>query len=1238
MIKHILILIALFVMQTNTTNAQEKYFFEKISVAGGLTNSVVLCTFQDHLGYLWIGTVDGLNRYDGYEIKAYKNIPNDTTSLPHNFINSIGEDADGNLLVGTTDFVSKYDRINNKFSQIQVEKGPQINPTQPTNFLLDTKGRLWISTDFTGVQLYSKSKNKFNGINFRDYSGNSISFSSAGYVWKVVELKNGNILASDENYGIFIFNSEKNEFQPFFMDPKLNLRGVFQVFECSDGKLWFLGLSNISVYNPITYEMKRLSAADEFISLRRNITYYNIYEDKNKLFIACDFGILESNLDGTKFELITKSLQGLYPKNFYRDNFGIYWISTGGSGLIKFDPSKKPFQFFKFDNINQNDARINPISDIVPNPLAKNNLIISNNTSGIFSFDRKSLKFKKMLDLQSQQDSYNLLTDEGENLWFTDQFKLKKYNLKTGKTESYNFEKINYSRDLFSVNKMKYGPDRNIWIANRQGVQIFDPDKKTFTRIPSIMNKEIGAKLLNKIRTIANTEKPLAALIKVGEGQALTKEFELKENSKVLIVNFGEGRQTGLLINMFDYGWLEDSNGKKLWTAGVIQNTFYAGGGFKNRSAFGCLDLPKGKYEINYLSDIGHNYGNFNVPASPDSDFYGIQAFKINDNQYQNLNSEINSKLDNSKYAPFEIILDLEFSRKYINTAWLSANGVGLIKFNITDSTYKQFRFDNGTQNFPLENLIFKILEDKDGILWLGTAVGLIRFDPETEKHQLITQQDGLVSNVVVFLIEDNKGNLWIGTPAGISMLNKSSDHEKFSFINYDNTDGLHGLPLNNSICLNSDGELFYGGYGGINAFYPGGTNNSLSIPIITSLNISGIPIEKIAGELNLDKNISETNSIQLPFNYNNLSFEFASIHYSRPAKNKLAYKLDGIDKDWNYSNRRFASYLNLSPGKYVFSVKGSNGDGVWNPNQKQLQIVIEPPWWRTTLAYVGYFFLFVGFIFTVDRVQRRRLLSKERTSAAINEANLRAQLAESESERKTKELEEARQLQLSMLPQKIPQISNLDIAVYMKTATEVGGDYYDFHVSIDGTLTIVIGDATGHGMKAGTMVTSTKSLFNALAPNSNIVDIFHEMTRCLKLMQLEKLSMCMTMLKIKENKLYMSSAGMPPVFIYKRESQTIEEYLMKGMPLGTFKDFPYSVIEKELNVGDTILLMSDGFPELMNDKKELIGYKRARNLFEESAPNSPETIINNLKEYGLNWVDDKEPDDDVTFVVIKII
>ena len=223
------------------------------------------------------------------------------------------------------------------------------------------------------------------------------------------------------------------------------------------------------------------------------------------------------------------------------------------------------------------------------------------------------------------------------------------------------------------------------------------------------------------------------------------------------------------------------------------------------------------------------------------------------------------------------------------------------------------------------------------------------------------------------------------------------------------------------------------------------------------------------------------------------------------------------------------------------------------------------------------------------------------------------------------------------MLPTKLPQLPHLNIAVFMQTATEVGGDYYDFHVGLDGTLTVVVGDATGHGMKAGTMVTTAKSLFNSYAPNPDIQYSFHEITRCIRQMNLDKLSMCMTMLKIKNDNLIMSSAGMPPIFLFRREGMITEEHLIQGMPLGSMEKFPYEIKETKLAPGDTIMLMSDGLAELQNERQELFGYAKVRNSFEAVADHDPEDIISHLKKEGINWLGNNKPEDDMTFVVIQV-
>jgi serine phosphatase RsbU (regulator of sigma subunit) len=275
--------------------------------------------------------------------------------------------------------------------------------------------------------------------------------------------------------------------------------------------------------------------------------------------------------------------------------------------------------------------------------------------------------------------------------------------------------------------------------------------------------------------------------------------------------------------------------------------------------------------------------------------------------------------------------------------------------------------------------------------------------------------------------------------------------------------------------------------------------------------------------------------------------------------------------------------------------------------------------------------------VFTIDRVQRRRILAKEKNAAQIREANLRAQLAESESERKTKELEDARKLQLSMLPKELPQLPHLDIAVYMKTATEVGGDYYDFHVHSDGTLTVILGDATGHGMMSGMMVSIMKSLFMSDRTNKELKPFFENTSSSIKDMQLGRLMMALSCVQISSNKVKTTNAGMPPLLIYRSNSQKVEEVNINNMPLGAMKKVDYDVKEFDVEKGDTLLMMSDGFTELKNETQELYGYRRARNSFEDTGKSNPEEIIKHLKEEGIKWTNDKDPDDDVSFVVIKI-
>ena len=173
---------------------------------------------------------------------------------------------------------------------------------------------------------------------------------------------------------------------------------------------------------------------------------------------------------------------------------------------------------------------------------------------------------------------------------------------------------------------------------------------------------------------------------------------------------------------------------------------------------------------------------------------------------------------------------------------------------------------------------------------------------------------------------------------------------------------------------------------------------------------------------------------------------------------------MEGYDPDWvDAGNRRFASYTNLPPGDYTFEVTGSNNDGLWNNEPTQLGVKVYPPPWATWWAYISYvvlsgigIYVFVGYR---ERAHKREI----------------------EENRKSEELDLARQFQEDMLPKKMPDTPNFDIAAVIKTSTEVGGDYYDFFQQDDGSLYVVTGDATGHGMTAGMMVRSRESQSKAM-------------------------------------------------------------------------------------------------------------------------------------------------------------
>jgi serine phosphatase RsbU (regulator of sigma subunit)/Tfp pilus assembly protein PilF len=247
-----------------------------------------------------------------------------------------------------------------------------------------------------------------------------------------------------------------------------------------------------------------------------------------------------------------------------------------------------------------------------------------------------------------------------------------------------------------------------------------------------------------------------------------------------------------------------------------------------------------------------------------------------------------------------------------------------------------------------------------------------------------------------------------------------------------------------------------------------------------------------------------------------------------------------------------------------------------------------------------------------------------------------RTKLLHAENERKSMELEDARRLQLSMLPEVLPQSRYATVAAYMETAAEVGGDYYDAARSDDDSLTLCIGDATGHGTRAGLLVTAVKSLFNLMSDEKDLKLIMQRCSSAIKKMNLPRLYMAFAMVRLRDHTLELVGAGMPPALIYRSKTGKVERIDLKGMPLGSVPDYPYVKHTVSLENYDVLLLMTDGFPELSNGDGKMLGYEFAEGLLASSGTLSPESIIKRFRETSQEWIKTGRPNDDMTFVVLR--
>lgn len=306
---------------------------------------------------------------------------------------------------------------------------------------------------------------------------------------------------------------------------------------------------------------------------------------------------------------------------------------------------------------------------------------------------------------------------------------------------------------------------------------------------------------------------------------------------------------------------------------------------------------------------------------------------------------------------------------------WFGHGSQALDKFDRKAGKFTRYQYDINQPQSISSNTVSSIYEDSKGNLWFGTGEGgLCYYDQITEKFTAYTEKHGLAGNSIFSMVEDNDGNLWLGTNNGLSKFSLA----KQTFTNYDVDDGLQSQLFSTQFVggaafKGKDGTLYFGGVNGFNAFKPALIQPNTYVPpvVITQFKLFDKPV---AGR-------QEASLIELDYDENFFSVEFAALNYTSSHKNQYAYKLEGIDKDWvQAGTRRLASYTNISPGSYTFRVKGSNNDGVWNQTGTTLSIIILPPFWQTLWAYLLYASLFI----TTLLLARREVIRRERLKANL--------------------------------------------------------------------------------------------------------------------------------------------------------------------------------------------------------------------------------------------------------------
>lgn len=780
----------------------------------------------------------------------------------------------------------------------------------------------------------------------------------------------------------------------------------------------------------------------------------------------------------------TNSLSNNWVYSIDEDRQGNLWIGTKG-GLNQFDPGKRRFRKIRFSSGSDTvvasyvyDAIVDSKGSVVINtpPL----LTIYNPVTG------KSRQYRSPLprDVAVNDNRIPLLEDSRGVIWAGSTTGLACLNPASGTFSTY----THHPGDEGSIsdnNITALHEDRSgaIWVGTSNGLNRFDPDKKRFTTFFHIPGA--GSLSGNFIRAITCDAR--GSLFVGTEGNGITR-MDLTRDGRYRFSTYSS-EENGLSINIVLDLLIDRS--ENLW-AGTLQGIgktdlkrpkFRL---YRNDNTPGSVDLLGNVIASIYKDEDGilwvGNWGqglnrydrksgrvdHFSTRQSgnkrltndfvhvifADADhrlwigtrdglfiydrqgerfirpavllkdpvipaFPGVRIFMIIQDHYRNYwvgtqNGLYRFSITGAKEERFaeELTGAHKISSNLIYSMLEDKDGLiwiatlnGLDCYNPVDGSVRSFHKSGGKTSGLSDNFIISLCEDSKGDIWIGTSTYLNRYNKRDGTFTYYAQEQGLPNNRIFEILEDDRKNLWVATGHGLSRFDTVSG----TFRTYSAEDGLQGPEFNLRACYKApDGEVFFGGMQGFNSFFPDSLDNNPFLPgvVITAFYKTTPKGERV---------YFQTDSVEMvTLNYDDRSFtiEFAALEFTNPQKNRYAYKIDGITDDWTeIGNRRFVPFTNLAPGTYTFRVRGANNDGVWSREEAAIRIVIDPPWWKSWPAYAGYLLLILIILLIYVRQREAKLVrARKILEERVKERTLLIEQQNTEIIRKNEELKSLNQ------------------------------------------------------------------------------------------------------------------------------------------------------------------------------------------------------------------------------------